>query len=77
MRGVGRVGVALDVTCGGSGLERFEWAAYIVAEKARKHVTGTLFWLPDEHCWLLGCLTTAGHLESCLHTPPWRAPTPS
>ena len=32
MRGVGRVGVALDVTCGCSGLERFERAAYIVAE---------------------------------------------
>ena len=51
MRGVGRVGVALDVTCGCSGLERFEWAAYIVyrSRKARKHVTGTLLGLPDEH----------------------------
>ena len=45
---------ALDVTCGCSGLERFERAAYIVyrSRKARKHVTGTLCELPDEHCWL-------------------------
>ena len=50
-----------------------ERAAYI-AEKARKHVTGTPFELPDEHCWLLGCLTSAGHLETCSpHTTMARA----
>jgi hypothetical protein len=53
-----------------------EGAARICGRKARKHGTGTLSELPDEHLWLLGCRTTAGHLESIIsRTPPWRAPT--
>ena len=43
--------------------------------KGAKHVTGTtLLGLPDEHFSLFGCLTSAGHLESCSpHTTMARA----
>ena len=76
MRGVGRVAGASCSVRVRSGQERE--GQRISSQKGPKTRDGDLFGLPDEHCWLLGCLTSAGHLESIIsRTPPWRAPTTS
>ena len=49
---MGRVGIALDYSAGSAALDALrEGAARICGRKARKHGTGTLFELPDEHFW--------------------------